>query len=167
MSRANNRELGRFLIISYSYSGHTHRIAEALQQVTGGDWCEIYPWQPYPMAFPELLSQVKKEIKAGYRPRLLPLSHSPQRYPVIFLGAPNWCGTLPPPVSAWLCQHDLTGKTIFPFYSHCGGVPCDMQREIQRRCPKAKVCEALGVLNQEEDTLPELFSQWLVRLGRL
>ena len=50
----------RFLIVSYSYSGHTHRVAEALQHLTGGDWCEIYPWQPYPAAFPELLEQVRK-----------------------------------------------------------------------------------------------------------
>ena len=54
MDQANDRDLERLLIVSYSYSGHTHRIAEALQKITGADWCEIYPWQPYPMAFPEL-----------------------------------------------------------------------------------------------------------------
>lgn len=32
----------RLLIVSYSYSGHTHRLAEAIQHLTGGDWCEIY-----------------------------------------------------------------------------------------------------------------------------
>lgn len=40
----------RSLIVSYSYSGNTHRIAERIRTMTGGDWCEIYPWQPYPMA---------------------------------------------------------------------------------------------------------------------
>lgn len=45
----------RPLIVSYSYSGNTQRIAREIQTVTGGDWSEIYPWQPYPMAFPELL----------------------------------------------------------------------------------------------------------------
>ncbi len=49
----------RSLIVSYSYSGNTHRIAREIQTLTGGDWCEIYPWQPYPAAFPELLQQVK------------------------------------------------------------------------------------------------------------
>ena len=78
----------RFLIVSYSYSGHTHRVAEALQQITGGDWCEIYPWQPYPAAFPELLSQARKEIQGHVRPRLLPVSIPPRPYPVIFVGTP-------------------------------------------------------------------------------
>ena len=40
----------RSLIVSYSYSGNTHRIAERIRTMTGGDWCEIYPWQPYQMA---------------------------------------------------------------------------------------------------------------------
>lgn len=58
----NNEKIAptRPLIVSYSYSGNTHRIAQEIQSATGGDWCEIYPWQPYPMAFPELLRQVKK-----------------------------------------------------------------------------------------------------------
>ena len=56
------------LIVSYSYSGNTHQIAKGIQELTGGDRYEIYPWQPYPMAFPELLNQVKKEVEHGYHP---------------------------------------------------------------------------------------------------
>ena len=55
---------GQILIVSYSYSGNTHRIAQEIQKATGGDWSEIYPWQPYPMAFPELLQQVKQEVQS-------------------------------------------------------------------------------------------------------
>lgn len=70
----------RPLIVSYSYSGNTHRIAQAIQNLTNGDWSEIYPWQPYPMAFPELLEQVKQEIQSGYKPRLLPGFNLPKHY---------------------------------------------------------------------------------------
>ena len=90
------------LIISYSYSGNTHQIAKTIQSLTGADWSEIYPWQPYPVEFPELLEQVQREVKNGYKPRLLPGSHSPQLYSVIFVGSPNWCGTIAPPLASWL-----------------------------------------------------------------
>ena len=90
------------LIVSYSYAGHTHRIAQALSALTGGDWCEIYPWQPYPMAFPELLEQVEKEIQARYYPRLLTGAASAREYSVIFAGSPNWCGHIAPPLDSWL-----------------------------------------------------------------
>lgn len=66
-NREGETTCGRPLIVSYSYSGNTHRIAQKIQSATDGDWCEIYPWQPYPMAFPELLEQVKKEVQAHYR----------------------------------------------------------------------------------------------------
>ncbi len=145
----------RSLIVSYSYSGNTHRIAREIQTLTGGDWCEIYPWQPYPAAFPELLQQVKKEVSTQYHPRLLPPAYMPQPYPVIFVGSPNWCGTIAPPLASWLCKNDLSGKVILPFYSHCGGVPCDFRRNIIRLCPKADVREALSVLNNDDGRMRE------------
>ena len=132
------------LIVSYSYSGHTHRMAQALCALTGGSLCEIYPWQPYPMAFPELLQQVRKEIQAGYQPRLLSGTSAPKPYSVIFAGSPNWCGHIAPPLASWLAKHDLSGKVILPFYSHCGGVPCDFVREIVRLCPGRRSARLWG-----------------------
>lgn len=153
-----------YLIVSYSYTGHTQRIAREIQTLTGADWCEIYPWQPYPMAFPELLEQVRKEIQTGYHPRLLPGTSDPKPYPVIFAGSPNWCGHIAPPLASWLAKHDLSGKMIMPFYSHCGGVSCDFGREIARLCPGAKVREALGVLENPGADLPRILQDWIKKI---
>lgn len=46
-------------------------------------------------------------------------------------------------MASWLCRQDLSGKLVLPFYSHCGGVPCDLRRDILALCPKADVREAL------------------------
>lgn len=165
MRYPDDEAVSRPLIISYSYSGHTEQIARAIRSVTGGDWCGIYPWQPYPMAFTELLDQVRKEIQTGYHPRLLPGFSSPKPYPVIFAGSPNWCGRVAPPLASWLAKNDLSGKTILPFYSHCGGVPCDFSREIARICPKAEVGRALGITGEEMADLPEMIREWLAENG--
>ena len=149
------------LILSYSYSGHTHRIAQVICALTGGSWCEIYPRQPYPMAFPELLDQVRREVQTGYHPRLLPGASSPKPYAVVFVGSPNWCGTIAPPLASWLAKNDLSGKTILPFCSHCGGVPCDFSRDVARLCPKAEVREALGVVEDDGADLPGILRDWL------
>ena len=164
-SREEKLEYGLPLIVSYSYSGNTHRIAQKIQSATDGDWCEIYPWQPYPMAFPELLEQVKKEVQARGRPRLLPVSCSPHSYSVIFAGTPNWCGTLAPPLASWLYKNDLSGKIILPFYSHCGGVSGDLREDIARLCPKADVREALGMIDDGGKELPDTLHKWFVRTG--
>ena len=63
MTDTKRNQKTQCLIVSYSYSGNTHRIARGIQELTGGDRYEIYPWQPYPMAFPELLNQVKKRSR--------------------------------------------------------------------------------------------------------
>ena len=154
----------RPLIVSYSYSGNTHRIAQAIQNLTNGDWSEIYPWQPYPMAFPELLEQVKQEIQSGYKPRLLPGFNLPNHYQVIFVGSPNWCGTISPPLASWLSKNDLSGKLILPFYSHCGGVPCDFKRDISLLCPRAEVREALRVIDDGGDNLIKILQEWLDKM---
>lgn len=155
----------RPLIVSYSYSGNTHRIAQELQALTGADWCEVHPWQLYPTAFPQLLRQVKREVRSGYRPRLLPGARPARPYSVIFVGTPNWCSTVAPPIASWLCKNDLSGKTVFPFYSHCGGAAGDFQKEILRLCPKADVREPLGVIDDGDSRLPEILSQWLQQIG--
>lgn len=158
-------ETDRMLIVSYSYSGNTHHIAQAIQAMTGGDWCEIYPWQPYPMAFPELLQQVKQEVLSHYHPRLLPVSHTPHGYAAIFVGSPNWCGTIAPPLASWLYRNDLSGKIIFPFYSHCGGVAGDLRKDIVKLCPKSDVREVLSVMDDGGEELRKTLHQWFVKTG--
>lgn len=149
------------LIISYSYSGNTHQIAKVIQTITGADWSEIYPWQPYPVEFPELLEQVQREVRDGYKPRLLPGARSPQRYSVIFVGSPNWCGTIAPPLASWLSRHDLSGKIILPFYSHCGGVAGNLAGDIAALCPKADVRAALSVIGTGGTELSALLRDWI------
>lgn len=160
-SDGESRLKKKILVVSYSYSGNTHRIAQEIQRMTGGELCEIYPWQPYPMSFPALLEQVKEEVRIKYKPRLLPVQYSPREYNIIFAGAPNWCGTLPPPFSSWLYRNDLSGKIILPFSSHCGGVPGNMRRDIVRLCPKAEVRKVLSIINDGGDGLAEKVSRWL------
>lgn len=129
----------RALIVCYSYSGNTYRVAQAIQQLTGAELCQIFPSQPYPVVFPQLLEQVKREIQTKYRPSLIGNLRSPREFDTVFVGSPNWCGTIAPPLAAWLRGNDLSGKRVLPFASHCGGVAGDMQKDVAALCPKAQV----------------------------
>lgn len=155
----------RPLIVSYSYSGNTRMIAQAIHELTLGDWLEIHPWQPYPVDFAQLLAQIKRENRAGHRPRLLPLRCTPHTYRIILVGSPNWCGTIAPPLASWLQKNDLGGKIILPFYSHCGGVSGDIRGDIARLCPKADVREALSVIGSGGEYLNGLLLRWFAQAG--
>lgn len=149
------------LIICYSYSGKTRRIAEMIQKQTGGRLSRIYPRQPYPADFERLLSQVKEETETGKYPSLFPAAESADKYEVIFVGSPNWCGTIAPPLTAWLSENDLAGKVLLPFFSHCGGEDKGMGQAVRNLCPAAKMGSSLYVLEDGSEDLQEMVQVWL------
>lgn len=79
----------------------------------------------------------------------------------MFVGSPNWCGTIAPPLASWLRGNDLSGKRVLPFASHCGGVAGDMQKDVAALCPKAQVGPTLEVLGDGGGRLGEIVALWL------
>ena len=94
------------LIVCYSYSGNTLALAQKIQRLTGAALTQVFPTQPYPSRFEELLVQVRRELRGRHYPKLLPVSEPPTDYDMIFVGSPNWCGTIAPPLASWLRQHN-------------------------------------------------------------
>ena len=126
------------LVVCYSYSGKTRMIAEVIERQTGGTRSQIYPRQPYPADFEQLLSQVRMENRTGKYPALLPVTERADNYDIVFTGSPNWCGTIAPPLVAWLKENDMTGKILLPFFSHCGGEDKGMEQAVCIRKWKGK-----------------------------
>ena len=149
------------LIVCYSYSGKTRRIAEMIQRQTGGRLSRIYPRQPYPADFDLLLTQVQEEIRTGKKPSLLPVDEKADEYDVVFAGSPNWCGTIAPPLAAWLSENDLTGKILLPFFSHCGGEDKGMEQAVRDLCPATKMGSSLYVLENGSEDLQDMIEKWL------
>ncbi len=152
---------GNILIVCYSYSGKTRRIAEMIQKQTKGRLSRIYPRQPYPADFEKLLIQVKEEIREGKEISLLPVDEKADPYDVIFVGSPNWVGTIAPPLSAWLRENDLAGKLLLPFFSHCGGEDKGMEQAVRELCPAAKIGSCLYVAENGSENLHEIVQTWL------
>ena len=149
------------LIVSYTYSGKTRRIAEEIQKQTGGSLSQIYPRQPYPADFECLLKQVREENRAGKLPALLSITESAGGYDIVFAGSPNWSGTIAPPLAAWLDENDMTGKAILPFFSHCGGEDKGMEQAVRGRCPGTDMKNSLYVLENSRENLKDMVQEWL------
>lgn len=52
---------GKILIAYYSWSGHTKKVAEAIQEEIGGDLFEIQPETPYSDDYKTVVDQAKKK----------------------------------------------------------------------------------------------------------
>ena len=137
-------EPGRILIAYYSYSGNTRFAAEQIQKITGGTLFEIKPVKAYPADYQACVDQAKKECRSGFKPELSAKVDDMQKYDVIFVGSPNWWGTMAPPVATFLTSYDLKGKTVIPFFTHGGGGVQNCERDVRKLCngsnlPKAGV----------------------------
>lgn len=129
----------KILIAYYSYSGNTKQVAEAIRQEIGGDLFEIKTEGRYPREYQAMVNQAKREINDGYRPKLTTAVSDMAQYDVVFIGSPNWWGTITPQVSSFLESYDLSGKTIVPFITHGGGGQQNTIADLTAQCKGCKV----------------------------
>jgi flavodoxin len=132
----------KILIAYYSYSGNTKQVAEAIQKAVGGDLFEIKAEGTYPESYRPMTEQAKKEINDGFRPKLLTKVENMAQYDVVFLGSPNWWGTITPQVSSFLDSYDLSGKTVIPFITHGGGGVQNTVTDMTAQCKGCNVSDA-------------------------
>ena len=127
----------KILVAYYSYSGNTKEVAEAIHQKVGGDIFEIKTEGTYPEEYRPMTEQAKKEIQDGFRPKLTTSVADISQYDIIFLGSPNWWGTITPQVSSFIETYDMSGKKVIPFITHGGG---GVQRTISDMSTQCKGC---------------------------
>ena len=134
-----NTENPKILIAYYSYSGNTKEVAEAIHERTGGDLFEIKTEGSYPDEYRPMTQQAKKEIQDGYRPKLTTSVADISQYDIVFVGSPNWWGTITPQVSSFLENYDLSGKTVVPFITHGGGGVQNTVTDMAAQCKGCNV----------------------------
>ena len=122
------------LIVYYSYSGITRRLAEDIALITDGNLRELKPQKSYSFSYNTAVKEARAEIEKGYCPPLLQGAEPIEDTDVIFVGSPNWLKTFAPPVLSFLRSVDLSGKTIIPFCTHGGGGFGRMIEDYKRKC---------------------------------
>jgi len=136
------------LVLFFSWSGNTRRIAQIIAEKTGADIREIQPETPYPQDYNAVLSQAKQEIQRKNYPALRPIEMDWSAYDVIYLGTPNWWSSAAPPVTSFLHKVMPTEKTIIPFCTNGGGGEGHIARDVRAYCIG---CDVLPILALQED----------------
>lgn len=152
----------KVLIAYYSYSGNTKDVAETIQKDIGGDLFEIKTEGTYPEEYRPMTEQAKKEIQDGYRPALTTKVADIAQYDTIFIGSPNWWGTITPQVSSFIDSYDLSGKKVIPFITHGGGGVQNTIKDMTAQCKGCNVQQD-GWVGYGSRTLG--ISGWLEDLG--
>jgi len=85
------------VIVFYSYSGITRRLAEDIALIIDGELRELKPEKPYSFSYNTAVKEARAEIEKGYCPPLSQGAESLGEAEVIFIGSPNWLKTFAPP----------------------------------------------------------------------
>ncbi len=133
------------LIVYYSYSGITRRLAEDIALITDGNLRELKPQKPYSFSYNTAVKEARAEIEKGYCPPLLQGAEPIEDTDVIFVGSPNWLKTFAPPVLSFLRSVDLSGKTIIPFCTHGGGGFGRMIEDYKRECKNSVIKDGIAL----------------------
>lgn len=133
------------LIVYYSYSGITRRLAEDIALITDGNLRELKPQKPYSFSYNTAVKEARAEIEKGYCPPLLQGVEPIEDTDVIFVGSPNWLKTFAPPVLSFLRSVDLSGKTIIPFCTHGGGGFGRMIEDYKRECKNSIIKDGIAL----------------------
>jgi flavodoxin len=141
--------------------GNTEVTAKMIQALAGGDLFHIDTVQAYPSDYTKATEVAQRELSQNARPELAGQVDSLDGYDVVFLGYPNWWGTMPMAVWTFLEAHDFKGKTILPFCTHEGSGLGQSERDIKKLCPGAKVMRGLAIRGGSVRKADKAIATWL------
>jgi len=146
--------------------GNTEVIAEMVKDVTGGDLFRIDTVKPYPEDYGETTEVAGQELRSNARPAILNHVVDMGAYQVIFLGYPNWWGTMPMAVCTFLEEHDFSGKTIVPFCTHEGSGLGSSVGDIAKLCPWVELADAIAFHGTNVKNARKEVERWIQELQR-
>jgi len=160
----NNYVSGRIVNLPV---GNTEVAAKIIQELTGGDLFNISSVNKYPQDYMEATEAAKQELNAKARPKLANHVDNMASYEIVFLGYPNWWGTMPMPVYTFLEEYDFAGKTIIPFCTHEGSGMGHSEREIATLCPTATIMKGLAIHGTRVKDAKNDISNWLDKVSNV
>lgn len=141
--------------------GNTEVAAEMIAELTGADLFKIEPVVPYSSDYSACIEEAKQDLKRNARPELKAYLENVDRYDTIYLGYPNYWGTMPVAVFTFLEKYDFSGKTVKPFCTHEGSGMGSSEADIRRLCGGAEMGAGLAIQGGKVKDAKAAIQQWL------
>ncbi len=144
--------------------GNTEVVAEMIADITGGDLFEVDTVKPYAEDYYTCTDEAKKELRERARPKLKNYLDSLEDYDTVFVGYPNWWGTMPMAMYTFLEHYDLTGKRILPFCTNEGSGMGSSERDLKKICKGARIESGLSIHGAEAANSHGKVEAWVRKL---
>lgn len=158
-SRADENYFGGEL--RYLSTGNTEKIAKMVAEIRGADLFQIEQKVPYAADYNICIEEAKKDLKENIRPELISTLESIDGYDEIYIGFPNYWGTMPMAVFTFLEQFDWSGKTIHPFVTHEGSGFGKSMDDLEKVCRGAVFTKGLAISGSSVDYARAKVEGWV------
>lgn len=145
--------------------GNTEVAAKMIQKLTGGELFKIDTVKAYPADYTQTTEVAQQELRTNARPALLGKVGNMDEYGVVYLGYPNWWGTMPMAVFTFLEQYQFKGKTLIPFCTHEGSALGRSEGDIKKLCPDAQLLKGLAIKGGSVQKAEGDIAAWLKKVG--
>ena len=118
---ANSGQEGKTLVVYFSATGNTERVAEIIADTTGGELFELEPVDPYTnedLNYNDDNSRVSREYADESLRNVELVADTVDDWKDVervYIGYPVWWGIAAWPVNTFVEANDFTGKTVIPF----------------------------------------------------
>jgi len=154
------------LVVYFSATGVTEKVAKRIVNVTDGFLYEIKPKIPYSKAD---LDWMNKESRSSlemsnksYRPEIEDVMLDVDKYKIVLLGFPIWWYVAPTIVNTFLESVDLNGKVIIPFVTSGSSGLGNTVDELKLSASGANILDGIRF---SESVTDEEIKKWLNECG--
>lgn len=148
-------------IIKNLETGNTEIAAGIIKELTGADLFKLEQMEPYAGNYNECIEQARADQQKNARPELKNYPENFDAFDVLYLGYPNYWGTMPMAVFTFLKHFDFAGKTIRPFCTHEGSGLGSSINDIKKLCPAANIEKGLAIRGGSVKQSKDGIKNWL------
>lgn len=166
-AQTESNPYGKSLVIYFSETGKTLRIAELISQKTGAESYRIESAVPFPADEQEIIKVEEQRRKSETPPALKNDPPDLSGYSLVFVGSPVWYGTMPDIVKLFLSKADFKGAKVAVFATS-GTQPREVLSDLSSMIKNGQVLEP-GLIHkraddQTQDALNKKVDDWLAVL---
>ena len=155
------------LVVYYSYTGNTEKIALKLSEKLSCDILKLEPKFPFSTDYQEVVDEYQNNSISNKEVEIKDISINLEEYDEIIIGTPVWWYTISPVVVTFLKRYNLTGKKIYPFATNAGWLGHTFP-DFKKLCPNSKVENGMNIVFESYSdklvTSEEEINNWIEKL---
>lgn len=133
------------LIVYYSYTGNTKKIANAIKNNLNCDILEVTPKIPFSNDYDEVVAEYQNNSIKDKSIEINDIGIDLKEYDKIIIESPVWWYTICPVITSFLKKYDLSGKKIYPFATNAGWLEKTF-KDIETLCPNSEVENGMNIV---------------------